>query len=372
MQQTVERPENVQAFHPFSPVMPRPAAPRRSRWPRWAPPAPVLRAYGLHILIPLFLAAGMALAYLGAFHQPSPSDLEVGVVGSTPTTQVFAQTLTDRSHNAVIAHVVRSASAARQQVRERSLAAVYAPGAHTATLYLSTAASPTTASATTTIFSSIAYGQRLPLKIVDVVPATGRDASGQGLFFLLVALSVGGYASAVVLAGAAAKLHLAWTGTLIAVTSAAIAGLGVLIAGPIYGVISAHAWLILLLAWWYVAVIETLGVALHPLLKHWTTPVLTGLFVMLNFTSSGGVFAPALQPALFAGLHSFWLGAAWLHAAQTLQYFWGQNIGWDAITLGGWSVVVVVLLVLVRIAARQRVPLARETPITEQDEAVAA
>jgi hypothetical protein len=362
----------VQAFPHAAPSRQEAPVSSRTRWPRWAPPALVMRGFGLHILIPLLLAAGMALAYLGAFHQPSPSHLDVGVVGSSPQTQVLAQTLTDRSHGALIAHVVSDEGAARAQVRERSLAAVYAPSAHAAALFLSTAASPTTASVSTSIFSSIAYGERLPLKIVDVVPATGGDASGQGLFFLLVALSVGGYASAVVLAGAAAKLNLLWTGLLTVATSAAIAGLGVVVAGPIYGVIDAHSWLILLFAWWYVAVICTLGVALHPLLKHWTTPVLTGLFVMLNFTSSGGVFAPALQPALFVGLHSFWLGAAWLHAAQTLQYFWGQDIGPDAITMGAWSAVAVGLLLLVRAAVRRSAPLAVETPITEQDQAIAA
>jgi membrane protein implicated in regulation of membrane protease activity len=93
---------------------------------------------------------------------------------------------------------------------------------------------------------------------------------------------------------------------------------------------------------------------------------------MLNFTSSGGVFAPALQPAFFAGLHSFWLGAAWLHAAQTLQYFWGQNVGWDAITMGGWTAVAVLLVVLTRSAVRRRARPGAETGITEQDEAIAA
>jgi ABC-type multidrug transport system permease subunit len=173
-----------------------------------------------------------------------------------------------------------------------------------------------------------------------------------------------------VLAGVSGRLNLAWTTTLIALTSAAIAGLGVVIAGPICGVISDHTWLTLLLAWWYVAIIGTLGVGLHPLLKHWTTPAFTALFVMLNFTSSGGVFAPALPPAFFGGLHSFWLGAAWLHASQTMQYFWGQDIGGDAITMGGWSAVAVLLLVLTRQAVRRsKRP---EVPITEVDEVVTA
>ena len=47
------------------------------------------------------------------------------------------------------------------------------------------------------------------------------------------------------------------------------------------------------LAWLYCAGITLIGLGLHPIFKRWTTPLLTMLFVMLNFTSSGGVFQSA-------------------------------------------------------------------------------
>jgi hypothetical protein len=257
-------------------------------------------------------------------------------------------------------------------VRDRTLAAVFAPGTTSATLYLSTAASPTTATVATDVFTGIAYDQHLLFHVVDVVPASGGDSSGQGLFFLLVALSIGGYAGAIVLAGVSARFGPLWTGVAVLATSAAMSSLAAVIAGPIYGVLGDHAVLVWLLSWWYVAIIQTLGVALHPLLKHWTTPVLTALFVMLNFTSSGGVFQAALQPGFFAGLHTFWLGAAWLHASGTLQYFWGQNVGWDAVVMGGWTAGAVLLAVLTQLWTARRTRIARETAITELDEVAAA
>ena len=79
--------------------------------------------------VPLFLAAGMGLAYLGAFHAPAQQELPVGIVGQGAATQVFAQTVTDQSDGALVAHVVASTKAAEQQVRDRDLAAVYAPTA---------------------------------------------------------------------------------------------------------------------------------------------------------------------------------------------------------------------------------------------------
>lgn len=355
--------------HRPTPIGSRPSA--RSTIGR-VPPWSVVRGFGLAILIPLFLSVGMAFAYLGAFHQPTPHALPIGVVGSGATTSVAAQTITDESKGALVAHVVGSDAAARAAVRDRTLAAAFAPGRTAATLYLSTAASPTTATVTTEVFTTIAYGQHLLFHVVDVVPASGGDSSGQGLFFLLVALSIGGYAGAVVLAGIAGRVGPLWTGVAILATSAAMSSLAAVIAGPIYGVLGAHAVLVWLLSWWYVAVIQTVGVALHPLLKHWTTPVMTALFVMLNFTSSGGVFQAALQPGFFAGLHTFWLGAAWLHASSTVQYFWGQNVGWDAVVMGGWTAGAVLLAALTHLWAARRTRIAHQIAVTELDEITAA
>ncbi|WNY34589.1 hypothetical protein Q9Q99_04805 [Curtobacterium flaccumfaciens] len=171
----------------------------------------VLLTFASHILVPLFLAAGMGLAYLGAFHAPAPHELPVGIVGQGAATQVFAQTVTDQSDGALVAHVVASTKAAEQQVRDRDLAAVYAPTATGATLFVSTAASETTASAAQKVFLPIAYDQHVPFRVVDVVPTGDQDTTGQGLFFLLVALSVGGYASAIAVASVATKLRTVWT-----------------------------------------------------------------------------------------------------------------------------------------------------------------
>ena len=357
-----------------APSRPTPlAAPRTAvRRARRVPPWPVIRGFGLAVLIPLFLSVGMALAYLGAFHQPAPHQLPVGVVGTDARAAVAAQTITDESDGALVAHVVPSVAAARADVRDRSLAAVLASDGTRATLYLSTAASPTTATVTTDVFTKVAYEQGLLFHVDDVVPAKSGDGSGQGLFFLLVALSIGGYAGAVVLAGVAAKVGPLWTAVAVLATSAAMSALAAVVAGPVYGVLGDHAVLVWLLSWWYVAVIQTLGVALHPLLQHWTTPVLTALFVMLNFTSSGGVFQPALQPGFFAGLHSFWLGAAWLHASGTLQYFFGQDVGRDAVVMGGWTAGAVLLAVLTRQWASRRTRVAVDAPVTELDEVAAA
>ena len=157
-------------------------------------------------------------------------------------------------------------------------------------------------------------------------------------------------------------------------TAAVVAGIGVVVAGPVYGVVTTHQWQVFLFAWMYDAVIIGLGIGLHPLLGRWTTPVLTMLFVMLNFTSSGGIFQPAFQPGFFAALNSFWSGAAWLQAAQDLQYFPGASLGRSALVLSLWLVVAVLLCVVVHglVARRTRIAREREVSRLEEEEVVAA
>ena len=333
-----------------------------------------LLTFATHILVPLFLAAGMGLAYLGAFHAPAPKDLPVGIVGQGATAQVFAQSVTDQSDGALVAHVVATDASAKQQVRDRELAAVFAPTTTDASLYVSTAASETTATAAQKIFMPIAYEQHLPFHVVDVVPSGDQDSTGQGLFFLLVALSVGGYASAIAVAAFATKLRTVWTAVIGLATAGVVAGIGIVIAGPIYGVITTHQWQIFLFAWMYDAIIIGLGIGLHPILGRWTTPVLTMLFVMLNFTSSGGIFQPAFQPGFFAALNSFWSGAAWLQAAQDLQYFPGASLGRSSLVLTLWLVGAVLLGVVVHglVARRTRIASEREVSRLEEEEVVAA
>jgi hypothetical protein len=297
----------------------------------------VWKQLGAHILIPLFLGAGMALAYLGAFHQPEPHDLQVAVVGTTPASMVFTQTINDKAGTAVDARTVGTLAKAEALVKNRTIAAAYEATPTHATIVVSTAASATTADAAQKIFLPIAYAQHLPVVVDDVLPSGPHDTTGQGIFFLLVALTVGSYASAAAVAAVAGTMRVPWRFATAAGVSAVIAAIAVVVAGPIYQVIQSAQWDVWLLAWLYSFGVIVIGVGLHPLLGKWTTAALTLLFVMLNFTSSGGIFSAPFQPPFFAGMHAFWNGAAFIDAAQTLVYFPGQTFGLDALKLALWA-----------------------------------
>jgi hypothetical protein len=352
-------------------IAPMPVQQRRSIWP----PASFWKALGSHLLIPLFLAAGMALAYLGAFHQPEPHDLPVAIVGTGPAADVFAQTLNDKAAKELDVTTVADASTARAKVKSQELAAAYETDATHATIIVSTASSATTAEAATKLFLPIAYQQHLPVTIDDVRPAAVKDGTGQGLFFLLVALSVGSYASAIAVAAVTAKLGMGWRIGIAAGVALVVAGIGVVVAGPVYGVLSGNEWSIWLLGALYVFGIVTIGIGLHPVLGKWTTPALTMLFVMLNFTSSGGIFAASLSPALFAGLNTFWNGAAWLDAARALTYFPGQAFGFDGLRLALWATAGIALIGVTHLLSARKRRLADEQRLVtaaEEESVIAA
>ncbi|WP_431491892.1 hypothetical protein [Glutamicibacter sp.] len=327
----------------------------------------------LTMLIPFFLCAIMGLFYLGAFHAPSPHNVQVAVVGDSAQSKVFAQTLQDGSDGALNVRTVDDADQARKLVEQRELVAAYETSGGTATLYSSSAASETSANIAQKIFLDVAYEQGQPLRIEDVVPTGEQDTTGQGLFFLLVALSIGGYASAVPLAGFMGKVKLPVRFAMAAVAAAVVATIAVLVAGPVYRIIEDHFAGIWLISWVYAAGITLLGLGLHPLLRHWTTPALTLCFVALNFTSSGGIFQPQMQPGFYGALNTFWNGAGWLHAVQTLVYFPEQSIGMDILRLILWLVPGILLVILTHAWSVRRTRVADENArIRDVEETVAA
>ena len=78
------------------------------------PSAATWKSIGTHLMIPLFLAVGMAFAYLGAFHAPSPSHVPVAIVGTGPQTSVFAQTMNDSADGKLAVRTVADVAQAER------------------------------------------------------------------------------------------------------------------------------------------------------------------------------------------------------------------------------------------------------------------
>jgi hypothetical protein len=329
-----------------------------------APTLAVLRHVLTHLLVPVLLATGMALSYLGAFHQPEPHGVRLDVVGGGPQVAVLAQTIQDELGDRAAVRTVPSVAEARDALAHREISGAYVPVPTAPTLLLAGAASDTTAVTVERMLAPVALAQGLPLTVEDVAPADGSDPTGQGIFFYLVALSVGAYSAAIAIGAAGGRLPLRTRGLLGVGAAGVITLLSTVVAGPLYGALPSSSGAIGLLAWVYASAVVLIGVGLHTFLGRWTTVTLVALFVMLNFTSSGGVFAPELQPGFFASLHSFWIGSGLVEAGRTLEYFPDLGIGRDVLILALWLAAGVLLLALAGLAEGRRTAAAPSTAAT--------
>ncbi|KAA6220806.1 ABC transporter permease [Streptomyces albofaciens JCM 4342] len=364
-----------------------------------------LRHVLTHLITPLLMCAGMGLAYLGAFAHPEPHHLPVAVVGSGSQAQVLAQSMNDKAHGGLDVRTVASRAEAVDQLKHQEIFGAYVMDTHASgdgasgaksggapagkaggaspgkaggasassagasasaaaakgggaepvpELVVATAGSDTTASVVQKIFTPVAAQQGVPLKVTDVAPPAEDDPTAQGLFFLMVAISIGSYASVAVIGGAGAVLPIRMRAMLAVGTSFVVSILGTLFAGPVFHLVDHGLWGLWSMAWLYSAGILLIGTGLHTFLKRWTTLGVMALFVMLNFTSAGGVFRPELQNGFFASLHAFWNGAGFVEGVRSHVYFDGNGLAGHVWTLVLWLVVGFVMVGVAALAEARR------------------
>lgn len=314
---------------------------------------PTMRTVLSHIAVPLIMGAVMAFAYLGGFHHPSPDHLRIDIVGSGPVATATTEKLQTAFGDAADLKLVSSEAEATSGIQHRDLAGAFVLSPTKPALLVSTGASDTQAVTVERMFQPVAAGAGLPLDIRDVAPVDpDADPSGQSLFFYLVALTVGGYGTAIAIGVAAASKPMR-TRIGLGVGAAAVNTLlATGIATLIFHALPSHQWQIGLLAFVYCLAVMAFGISLHSLIGRFTTLAMVTLFVGLNFTTSGGVFPPALQPGFFAALHHIWIGAGLNEAGRNLMYFPDLGIGSDVLKIVGWVIVGGLLLALAALRER--------------------
>lgn len=313
-----------------------------------------LRHVAGHLLTPLLMCLGMGLAYLGAFHQPAPNHLRVAVVGDSAQVKVLAQSIKDRGGDALDVVTLPARADAVHRLADRDLDGAFVPDATHPELLIAKAGSDTTAMAVQEVFGQVTAAQHVPLTTTDVTTLAHGDPTGQGLFFLLVALSIGSYGSVAVIAAAGAGTSMGARALIALATSLIVSVIGIALAGPIFHLIDHDYAQIWAMGWLYSAGILAIGVGLHTFLQRWTTLTMMALFVMLNFTTSGGVYAPQLQNGFFGALHTFWNGAGFVEGARSLLYFGGNGFGARIASLALWFAAGPVILLVAGRYERRR------------------
>ncbi|WP_377266862.1 hypothetical protein [Peterkaempfera sp. SMS 1(5)a] len=308
-----------------------------------------------HLITPLLICLGVGLAYIGAFHAPQARahDLKVAVVGTSTRSRLLAQSIKDKAGDALDVTTVPDRAAASHQIMDRDLVGAYIPNPKHPELLIARANSGSTATAAADIFTAVAATKDDPLKVTDLSPPASGDPNNLGLFYVLIALTIGSNICAVTISTAGAALR-AWTRAAIGITTALVMSvIGAVLAGPASHIVDHGLWGVWAMAWLYTAGTLTVGIGLHTFLKRFTMPALMVLFIMLNFTSCGGIVEPELQNGFFGALHAFWDGAGFVEGARSLLYFDSAGLAGRLLSLALWLVAGLLLVIAAAVAERR-------------------
>jgi hypothetical protein len=282
---------------------------------------------------PVFFAIALPLTFQTAFHQPTPHDEPIAVVGSSSQVRLVGNELRRVRPSGFDVRQSRSVPAATEAVRDRKVAAAYAAGAAD-TLYLARAASAIRANYLQGLFARLATqeGSRTPV-VVDLVPLASGDG-GTGLFFFVFPLMMAGVITAIVL-----LQPPAWG---IARRVSAVAAVGAVGAVATYVTsIELHVLpdkpLLLVYAFLVTQVYGQLMVGAAPLLKQFFLPVSLTLALILSVPSSGGTVTPDLLPRPFHDFSDALPLAQAVKITRSVAYFHNAGITQATLLLGLWA-----------------------------------
>lgn len=306
------------------------------------------RAVGL-VLGVLLLQLGFILSYAGAFHDPKPHRMALGVVAPAGA-PASAAGQTSAKLNAikgepVHATVVGDEAAARRRIGNRELVGALVLGAsgHDR-LLVASADGGALSSAMETVVTAADRAERRSLTVEDVVPAAKGDARGLTGFYLTVGWVVGGYLVASILAISAgarpATLRRARIRLTALVAYAIVSGIGgALIVGPILGALTGSYWTLAGFGALIVFAVGAFTMAVQALTGIIGIGLAVLLFVVLGNPSAGGAYPGPLLPAFWRAIGPYIPTGAGTSGVRGIVYF--DNAG-----LGGPVLVGVVYAVL--------------------------
>lgn len=300
---------------------------------------PGLQMIGLQLWMPFFFVIFFCLCYVFAFHAPQPHGIPTAVIGTGPQTSQFAQQLQQSSGGTLDVAVEPSAAAAQQDVRTGDLAAAYAPGTGTATLYVASGAQFQLAAVAKATFGATAAAQHATLHIEDLAPLPSNDSYGTSLFYLTLVWIICGYMVGMFVGMMGASLAHRFRFAIIIGADLLLTLISVVLVRYVVGAVRADFF-----ALWGIGVFTAVSVGLVVNgLGYFFGRFVTGaallLFVFANIPSSGGAFPPEFMPEPFRALHSVVAGTGTIDVLRSLVYNVGPGAGRGALIIAVYAVV---------------------------------
>jgi ABC-2 family transporter protein len=299
--------------------------------------APTPKAVALVLLPALVLMLAFAFSYVGAFHDPTPHDVPVAVVGPP----AVAAQLDRLPGSPLDARQVSSRPAALSQIDDREVYGAYE--ASTNRLFVASAANRATAIALETTFDRVAAAQHRPaVRVTDVKPLPPKDPNGTAAFYSMIAWVFGGYIGATLIGligtprsrsterGAARIGALAGFGIVGGILS-------VILLRASFDVFSGHVVTLCAIA---ALTIFASGAATAGI-QAAAGPAGTGLvilvFVILGNAASGGPFARPLLPGLWRTIGGVLPPGASVDLARSALFFDGARVAGPIAVLVAWA-----------------------------------
>ena len=305
-----------------------------------------LRTVGL-VLGVLLLQVAFIASYVGAFHDPTPHDVTIGVVA--PDAEAVVARLAALDGTPLAAEAVADEAGARDRVISGDLTAAFVVGPDAAdgardSLIVASGAGSSLVTAVEQVLTGVETQQGRTIDVTDVVPLESGDARGLTGFYLVIGWLVGGYLVASLLGVAKgarpATARRAAIRLAAAVPYAVLSGLGgALVVDPLLGALTGHFWGLWGLGTLLVLSAATVTMALQVLAGTLGIGLTVLLFVVLGNPSAGGAYQTELLPTFWRVLGTWIPNGAGTTAVRRIVYFPDQSVTGQVLLVTAYAVV---------------------------------
>ncbi|MFG3349740.1 DUF3533 domain-containing protein [Streptomyces sp. NPDC048018] len=304
-------------------------------------PRAALLVVGVFALQLLFIAS-----YVGALHDPKPTDVPFGVVGPQQASTVLVNRLEQLPGDPLDPRTVATADEARDQILDREIdgALIVDPRGRTDTLLVASGGGTVLSSTLEKMFVRLEAANQRTVRTVDVAPASPQDFDGLSAFYLVVGWCVGGYICAAILAISAgsrpANRERAVIRLGVLALYAALGGLGgAIIVGPILGALPGSVAALWGLGTLVVFAVGAATLALQSVFGIVGIGLAILLIVVAGNPSAGGAFPLPMLPPFWKAIGPYLPPGAGTWAARSIAYFKGNDMTVSMVVLSVWAVV---------------------------------
>ena len=299
--------------------------------------APTPKTVAIVLFPALVLMLAFAFSYVGAFHDPTPHNVPVAVVGPPAVTSQLDALPGDP----LDARQASSRADALSQIDDREVYGAYDAG--TNRLFVASAANRATAIALAATFNRVAAAKGGPaVRVTDVKPLPPKDPNGTAAFYAVIAWVFGGYIGSTLiglLGSPRSRSRQRAAARLGAFAGFGIVGgiLSVVMLRACFDVFSGHVIALCAIA---ALTLFASGAATGGI-QAAAGPAGTGLvilvFVILGNAASGGPFARPLLPGLWRTIGGVLPPGASVDLARSALFFDGARVAGPILVLVGWT-----------------------------------